>query len=255
MNFFQFHLGDYARSTSHLTLIEDAVYMRLLRRYYAEEAPLASDKHKLCRWVGATSENEQAAVESVLSEFFELVDGAWHNHRADKEIAAYVEKRQKAADSARKRWQKPRKADAMRTHSKGNANHKPRTNNQEPDTDCAEPTGSPPAANYADQSPVVVELPTNRNSTAGEVYLVTENIAAELKQLYPAVNTEQVLRDVRGWLVANPKKRKTAGGMQRFLFSWFAREQDRGGGGGARASPSTRHSTLKDDLSDTSWAD
>ena len=34
---------------------------------------------------------------------------------------------------------------------------------------------------------------------------------------------------MRGWLLSNPKKRKTAGGMLRFVNSWLAKEQNRGG--------------------------
>ena len=34
---------------------------------------------------------------------------------------------------------------------------------------------------------------------------------------------------MRGWLNANPKKRKTKAGILRFVNSWLSREQDRGG--------------------------
>ena len=34
---------------------------------------------------------------------------------------------------------------------------------------------------------------------------------------------------MRGWLDSNPTKRKTRGGVARFVNSWLSREQDRGG--------------------------
>jgi uncharacterized protein YdaU (DUF1376 family) len=267
MNSVQFHIPDWTVATRHLSRTERDIYLALILEYYDRERPLpASDLDRLARRVMVNTEDERVAMESVLVEFFNLEGDVYRHHRCDEEIEkfhAIVAKRSAAGkESARARRKMSAKGTSVEHVFNGCSTHEQQPITQYPipntqEDSCAEPTGSPPppAAKSADQPPVVIELPTNRNSTAGEVYLVTKNIAAELQQLYPAVNTDQVLRDVRGWLVANPKRRKTAGGMQRFLFSWFAREQDRGGGGGARASPGTRHSTLKDDLSDTSWAD
>lgn len=47
--------------------------------------------------------------------------------------------------------------------------------------------------------------------------------------LYPAVDILAELRKMAGWCDANPQKRKTKGGIQRFINSWLAKEQDRGG--------------------------
>ncbi len=45
--------------------------------------------------------------------------------------------------------------------------------------------------------------------------------------LYPAVDIEQQLRNMAGWLLANPKNRKTKGGVCRFINSWLSREQNK----------------------------
>lgn len=159
MNYYSHNIGDYAQATMHLSLIEDAVYSRLLRRYYAEEAPLVNDMAQLCRWVGARSDEEKDAVEVVVNEFFVLHDGYWHNKRADREIDAYQAKSIKASESAAKRWHSnkspkedahkcERNANAMPTHSEPNANQEPRTNNQEPIKEKEKeknPDASPPA--------------------------------------------------------------------------------------------------------------
>lgn len=140
MNYYSHNIGDYAQATMHLSLIEDAIYSRLLRRYYAEEAPIVDDVQQVCRWVGARSEEEREAVNLVLREFFSLEEGYWHNKRANEEIAAYQSKSAKAASSAAKRWgsnANPKQtecegnANAMPTHTEGNANQEPITNNQE----------------------------------------------------------------------------------------------------------------------------
>lgn len=149
MNYYSHNIGDYAQATMHLSLVEDAIYSRLLRRYYSEEQPIIDDIQQVCRWVGARTQEEREAVPVILSEFFKLVDGYWHNKRADEEIAAYQSKSAKAADSAAKRWsgnakaknqECERNANAMPTHSEGNANQEPITNNQETEEKNTPPT-------------------------------------------------------------------------------------------------------------------
>jgi uncharacterized protein YdaU (DUF1376 family) len=62
-------------------------YTRLLRAYYRRERPIADvDKYRLTR---AQSRIQRAAIDTVLTEFFELKDGHWHNKRADEEIGQY----------------------------------------------------------------------------------------------------------------------------------------------------------------------
>lgn len=49
------------------------------------------------------------------------------------------------------------------------------------------------------------------------------------KAAYPAVDIEQELRRMSAWLDANPKRKKTRRGVDRFITSWLGREQDKGG--------------------------
>jgi hypothetical protein len=69
-----------------------------------------------------------------------------------------------------------------------------------------------------------MSLPLNDNSE----YAVTFQYLEELKSLYPAVDVEQQLRNMLGWLKASPDKRKTRRGVNKFINGWLAREQDRG---------------------------
>lgn len=46
---------------------------------------------------------------------------------------------------------------------------------------------------------------------------------------YPAVDVKQELRKMIAWLESNPKRKKTRRGITRFIDSWLAREQDKGG--------------------------
>lgn len=71
----------------------------------------------------------------------------------------------------------------------------------------------------------VITLPLN----TGEEHPVTQGDVEIWQDLYPAVDVVQALRNMRGWLIANDRKRKTKSGVKRFLNSWLAKEQDRGG--------------------------
>ncbi len=42
------------------------------------------------------------------------------------------------------------------------------------------------------------------------------------------------LRKMRGWLLNNPTKRKTKGGLLRYVNAWLAKEQDKNPNHGAR---------------------
>lgn len=85
-------------------------------------------------------------------------------------------------------------------------------------------------------APPVVELPLND----GDSYPVTQAQVAEWGSLYPAVDVMQQLRAMKGWLNANPAKRKTKRGILRFVNAWLSREQDRGRGAPAKPAEPVR---------------
>lgn len=90
MNYYERHLGDYARDTAHLSLLEHGAYTLLLDRYYATEDGIPADQvHRLAR---ARAPEEREAVDTVLAEFFHLDGGIWIHHRAEREIAKFSEK-------------------------------------------------------------------------------------------------------------------------------------------------------------------
>jgi uncharacterized protein YdaU (DUF1376 family) len=89
VNFYEHHIGDYDKNTSHLTACEDGIYSRMIRRYMDKEKPLDTDVNEIKRLVRARSREEKTAVATVLKEFFfQLADG-WHHKTCDEMIAAY----------------------------------------------------------------------------------------------------------------------------------------------------------------------
>lgn len=73
-------------------------------------------------------------------------------------------------------------------------------------------------------APPLIALPLND----GTDFPVFSADCEEWAKLYPAVDVEQQLREMRGWLLANPSRRKTKKGISRFIVNWLAKEQDRG---------------------------
>ena len=136
MNYYPFHIGDYSAHTGHLDPMEDIAYRRMLDAYYLAEGPLPLDVERVCRLI--RMRDHAALVRDVLNEFFVQTDEGWRHARCDAEIGRKQEKADKARASAGKRWHSEKAADetvsdsernanAMRTHSEGNA-----PNSQEP---------------------------------------------------------------------------------------------------------------------------
>lgn len=73
--------------------------------------------------------------------------------------------------------------------------------------------------------PVIISLPLNN----GSGFDVTETYLETLRGLYPAVDVDQELRNMYGWLDSNPSKRKTRTGIKRFITNWLSKEQNKGG--------------------------
>lgn len=143
MNYFEYHIGDYIKSTAHLSMLEDAAYRRLIDAYYTREAPLPLERAACYRLARAQAKDERRAVDAVLDEFFSLFPEGWRQKRCDEEIERFRTKSKKAKESADARWADKSiernanaYANAMRTHEEGNAtcarpsNQKPVTSNQ-----------------------------------------------------------------------------------------------------------------------------
>lgn len=255
MHYFQFNIPDWVMHTSHLSLEEEAVYLRLLYFYYDTEGPIPRETQPVLRRLRIANHSDIA--EQILSEFFRLDGDFWHHKRVDRELEVFRERAERAKQNGRKggrprkyansEGSKPRETQPVifgnPEKSTSKANQEPITTNQEPKDKptCAEPSGSPPAVRSED--PVVFGFPTNKHETSGEQFLVTESLITELRSLYPGVDVTQDLRNMLGWLKANRAKRKTLSGMPKFIHAWLAKEQNRGGPNGAHQ-PSSQPRTL-----------
>lgn len=88
--------------------------------------------------------------------------------------------------------------------------------------------GAPNGARHAikgDETPIVIQLPLRE----GGEFVVRESLVTELEPLYPAVDIRQTLNEMRGWLLGNVSRRKTRGGVRRFITNWLQGEQEKHG--------------------------
>lgn len=147
MNYYQFHIADFALHTSHLTLEEEAVYRRILDYYYDTESPIPKKTDSVIRRLRLVSQAQ--IFSAILEEFFILEKDGWHNLRADSEILIYNDKADRARENGRKGG-RPKKNKGLRKgenqeitkpvfaanpeETESKANQEPVTKNQEPRT-------------------------------------------------------------------------------------------------------------------------
>lgn len=58
-------------------------------------------------------------------------------------------------------------------------------------------------------------------------YPIYANDVQVLAELFPAVDVEQTLREIRAWNLATPDRRKTVKGVRRHITSWMTKEQNK----------------------------
>lgn len=95
MNYYPFHLGDYAAHTAHLEPMEDLAYRRMLDLYYRAEKALPLDVQEIARLTRLR--DHAATIRDVLNEFFTRSDDGWHSKRADDELTEMKVKQEQQA--------------------------------------------------------------------------------------------------------------------------------------------------------------
>lgn len=133
MNYYQFHLGDYAVSTRGLSWDEHCAYRMLIDLYYAREEPISLDRERVYRQTMARSKRQRAAIDLVLADYFTETPEGWVNERCERDLAAYRLKGERAqqagmasAAARRARAQQSEDAELAGEHST-DAEHAPST--------------------------------------------------------------------------------------------------------------------------------
>lgn len=84
---------------------------------------------------------------------------------------------------------------------------------------------APSPSDSTPETPPVAKLILNDKT----FHVVTQADVERWQDLYPKVDIVQEARKMAGWCEGNPRERKTKTGVSRFVTSWLARAQDRGG--------------------------
>jgi uncharacterized protein YdaU (DUF1376 family) len=148
MHYYQFNIGDYAKSTKHLTLLEDLAYRRLLDIYYDTEKPLISNVKQLARIAGMSEYIDE--INNVLSDFFTETEEGFTQKKTACEIQAYQAKagaarvNGKLGGRPKKTHPEPKETQSVNFTNPDETglkpNYKPLTINQEPLTNNQELT-------------------------------------------------------------------------------------------------------------------
>lgn len=110
MNYYPFHIGDYASHTRGLSLLEDLAYRRLMDEYYLAERPLNGCSTDVARLIGMADYEHEVAY--VLGRYFVESGSDWVHERIENELTAYKNKLEKASAAG--------KASAESRRNKGN---------------------------------------------------------------------------------------------------------------------------------------
>ena len=178
MNYFPFHLGDYAAHTAHLEPMEDLAYRRMLDLYYRTEAPLPDDWRDVARLI--RMKDYGAEIEAVLSEFFTLTGEGWRHFRCDAEIERMQDKQAKAKASAAASV-KARSTNAQRTLNE-------RSTVVELPTPTPTPTPTPKKENPPASRPPPADAGTRASKKPPTGFAVTDELRSWVEAEHPALD-------------------------------------------------------------------
>ncbi|SFE88560.1 Uncharacterized conserved protein YdaU, DUF1376 family [Paracidovorax wautersii] len=90
MHSYMHHMGDFNTETLHLSRLERDIYRDMRDMYYANECALdGSDMGKLAKRLRCRTDEEVAAMQFVLEEFFEQQDaGQFFHYKIEADLAA-----------------------------------------------------------------------------------------------------------------------------------------------------------------------
>ena len=143
MHYYKFNISDWVSGTAHLTLIEEAVYFRLVNHYYDTESPIPLETHSVSRRLRMADQSETVA--EILNEFFTKTEKGYTHERCDELLKEYKKTVNKNRKNAAKGGRPSKNAASKETQSvssgnpvgsqkepDGIPNQEPLTNNQEP---------------------------------------------------------------------------------------------------------------------------
>lgn len=103
MHYYPHNIADYRKDTRFLTKLQHWAYRELLDEYYLSEQPITNNEKDLFWRMGATTDEEQQAIKTVLHGFFEETENGFIHKRCDVEIQIFkdiIEKKSRAGKAS-----------------------------------------------------------------------------------------------------------------------------------------------------------
>lgn len=137
MHYYKFNVSSWAKDTGHLSLKEEAIYLRLINYYYDNEKPIPLKTQLVLRKLRMADESE--TVDLILEEFFTKTKKGWTHHHCDKLINEYQDRaernRANGKSGGRPKINELDKPSGLIVGSEsepsGNLNYKRRTTNED----------------------------------------------------------------------------------------------------------------------------
>lgn len=185
---------------------------------------------RLCR---TTADGMRAALVDLsergaadVSEKHGVVTLTNRRMRREYEIrTSAAERKRKQREASNAAGRAPRDVTPPVTHhSNSNSHSQSKKSEAHAARASARSRASTPAAELL---PADLSFPTFPTCGDPKTWQLTEAQIAKWSATFPAVDVPGECRKAHGWIEANPRRRKTARGMPKFLFGWLERAQNR----------------------------
>ena len=147
MHYYKKNIGDYAKKTGRLTMLQHGAYTLLIDSCYDRETFPTIDE--AIEWTWASSTEEIEAVKFVLKKFFVYQNGLYVQNRIREELDNYHNNAETNKRIAIEREAKRRENRTKREQfvNEPLPNQEPLTINQEPNISICPPSGEPELGN------------------------------------------------------------------------------------------------------------
>jgi uncharacterized protein YdaU (DUF1376 family) len=145
MHYYKFNIADWSLGTAHLSLVEEAIYFRLINFYYDSESPIPLETQSVFRRLRMASES--VIAQQIIDEFFTKTDKGYIHERCDVLLKEYRKTAKNNRSNGAKGGRPKKDAASEETQPKPsglspvtepepthNPNQEPETINQEPVT-------------------------------------------------------------------------------------------------------------------------
>lgn len=220
MHYYKFNIPDWNLGTGHLSLVEEAVYFRLINFYYDSESPIPIDYFPVLRKLRMADQTEVAAL--ILSEFFVKTDNGYEHSRCKKLLKEFKKNSKTNKENGAKGGRPSKHAAYSETETKPdgffseteqepkhNPNQELLTKNQEPRTKNQKDIISPSAQLSEPEPDQPKKSPKPKKPKAAFV----KPTFAELREFFAANGTSATLADdherffdyheAKGWRIGN----------------------------------------------------